>query len=130
MTEADVACFSYGHGGLAAGHDHVCSSGRGHDFAGLVRAAGDQGRWPRIPVVGEGGRHGFAGGEGMREAAATMRAAGGRPYVPQACELPREGLHAPAIFVEVNQGRTRQVEHAGGNHGGGPRQQQQRRSRP
>jgi len=91
VTEIDFAYFNYEHGGLTGGHDHAYSSGRGYDFGGLVRVAGDQGRWPHILIMGEGDRYEFAGGEGMWEAAAAMRAAGGRPYVPLACELPREG---------------------------------------
>jgi|SRR5450755_3336943 len=39
-------------------------------------------------------------GEGMWEAARRC-AAGGRAYVPLACELPREGLYAPVIFVDL-----------------------------
>lgn len=100
MTEIDFAYFNYEHGGLAGGHDHAYSSGRGYDFAGLVRVAGDQGRWPHVLIMGEGDRYELAGGEGMWEAAAAMRAAGGRAYVPLACELPREGLYAPVIFAD------------------------------
>jgi len=100
VTEIDFAHFNYEHGGLTGGHDHAYSSGRGYDFGGLVRVAGDQGRWPHILIMGEGDRYEFAGGEGMWEAAAAMRAAGGRPYVPLACELPREGPYAPVIFVD------------------------------
>jgi hypothetical protein len=40
------------HGGLIGGHDRAYSSGRGYDFTGLVRVAGDQGRWPHILVMG------------------------------------------------------------------------------
>jgi hypothetical protein len=100
VTEIDFAYFNYEHGGLIGGHDHAYSSGCGYDFGGLVRIAGDQGRWAHILVLGEGDRYEFAGGEGMWEAAAAMRAAGGRPYVPLACELPREGPYAPVIFVD------------------------------
>jgi endonuclease/exonuclease/phosphatase family metal-dependent hydrolase len=82
------------------GRDHFYSSGRGYDFGGLVRVAGDGGRWPHILVLGEGDRYELAGGEGMWEAAAAMRDAGGRPYVPLACELPAEGLYAPVIFTD------------------------------
>jgi hypothetical protein len=102
VTEIDVAYFNYDHGGLIGGHDHAYSSGRGYDFAGLVRVAGDQGRWPDILILGEGDRYQYAGGEGMWEAAAAMRAAGGRPYVPLLGSLPREwGPHAPVIFVDA-----------------------------
>ena len=100
MTEIDVAYFNFEHGGLIGGHDHAYSSGRGYDFAGLVRVAGDQDRWPHILIMGEADRYEMSGGEGMWEAAAAMRAAGGRPYVPLACELPREGLYAPVIFAD------------------------------
>ena len=88
------------HGGLIDGHDHAYSSGRGYDFAGLVRVAGDQDRWPHVLIMGEADRYELSGGEGMWEAAAAMRAAGGRPYVPLACELPWEGLYAPVIFAD------------------------------
>ena len=50
--------------------------------------------------MGEADRYELAGGEGMWEAAAAMRAAGGRPYVPLVCELPAEGLCAAVIFVD------------------------------
>jgi hypothetical protein len=100
VTEIDFAYFNYEHFGLADGHDHAYSSGRGYRFDGLVRVAGDGGRWPHILVLGEGDRCELSGGEGMWEAAAAMRAAGGRPYVPLACELPAEGLYAPVIFVD------------------------------
>lgn len=100
MTEIDLAYFNYEHGGRVCGEDRLYSSGRGYDFAGLVRVAGDQGRWPHLLVIGEGDRYELSGGEGMWEAAAAMRAAGGRPYVPLACELPAEGLYAPVVFVD------------------------------
>jgi len=67
---------------------------------GWPGVAGDGGRWPHILIMGEGDRYELSGGEGMWEAAAAMRAAGGRPYVPLACELPAEGLYAPVIFVD------------------------------
>jgi endonuclease/exonuclease/phosphatase family metal-dependent hydrolase len=98
--EIDFAYFNYEHGGLADGHDHAYSSGRGYRLGGLARVAGDGGRWPHILVMGEGDRYELSGGEGMWEAAAAMRAAGGRPYVPLPCELPAEGLYAPVIFVD------------------------------
>jgi hypothetical protein len=102
MTGIDFAYFNYEHGGLAGGEDRFYSSGRGYDFAGLVRVAGDQDRWPHILVMGEGDRYGFAGGEGMYEAAAAMREAGGRAYVPHLGSLPREwGPYAPVVFVDA-----------------------------
>lgn len=102
MTEIDFAYFNYEHGGLINGKDCFFSSGRGYEFAGLVRVAGDQDRWPHILVMGEGDRYGYAGGEGMWEAAAAMRAAGGRAYVPLLGSLPREwGPYAPVIFVDA-----------------------------
>lgn len=101
MTEIDLAYFNYEHGGLLNGHDHAYSSGSGYRFGGLVRVAGDGGRWPHILIMGEGDRYELSGGEGMYEAAAAMRAAGGRAYVPLACELPAEGLYAPVIFVDA-----------------------------
>jgi hypothetical protein len=98
--EIDFAYFNYEHGGLVDGHDHAYSSGRGYLLDGLIRVAGDGGRWPHVLAMGEGDRYELSGGEGMWEAAAAMRAAGGRPYVPLACELPDEGLYAPVIFVD------------------------------
>jgi hypothetical protein len=90
------------HGGLVGGEDRFYSCGRGYDFAGLVRVAGDQGRWPHVLAMGEADRYGYAGGEGMWEAAAAMRAAGGRAYVPLLGSLPREwGPYAPVIFVDA-----------------------------
>jgi hypothetical protein len=100
VTDLDIAYFNFEHGGLHDGKDHFFSSGRGYDFSGLVRVAGDGGRWAHILVMGEGDRYELSGGEGMWEAAAAMRAAGGRPYIPLACELPAEGLYAPVIFVD------------------------------
>jgi hypothetical protein len=100
MTEIDFAYFNYEHGGLVDGRDRFYSSGRGYRFDGLVRVAGDSGRWPHILIMGEGDRYELAGGEGMWEAAAAMRAAGGRPYVPLACERSAEGLYAPVIFAD------------------------------
>ena len=100
MTEVDFAYFNFPHGGLTCGEDHFYSSGRGYDFAGLVRVAGDGGRWPHILIMGEGDRYELSGGEGMFGAAAAMREAGGRPYVPLPCELPAEGLRAPVIFYD------------------------------
>src|SRR5260370_41832175 len=93
---------------MIGGHDRAYSSGRGYRFDGLVRVAGDQGRWAHILTMGEGDRYEFAGGQGMWEAAAPMRAAAGRPYVPPACALPRGGAYAPLIF-------------GGPQAGGGPR---------
>jgi hypothetical protein len=52
VTEIDFAYFSYEHGGRICGKDRLDSSGRGYDFGGLVRVAGDRGRWPRILVMG------------------------------------------------------------------------------
>lgn len=102
MTEIDFAYFNFEQGGLIDGRDNAYSSGRGYDFNGLVRVAGDGGRWPHILILGEGDRYQYAGGEGMWEAAAAMRAAGGRPYVPLLGSLPREwGPHAPVIFVDA-----------------------------
>ena len=76
MTEIDFAYFNSDHGGLIGGEDRFCSSGRGYQFDGLARVAGDQGRWPHILILGEADRYGYAGGEGMWEAAVAMRAAG------------------------------------------------------
>jgi hypothetical protein len=89
------------HGGLIGGHDHAYSSGRSYDFDGLARVAGDGGRWPHLLIMGEGDRYELAGGEGMWEAAAAMRAAGGRLYDPLACELPREGLYAQRTGMRI-----------------------------
>jgi len=72
MTEIHVAYFSYGPGGVIDCHYRTCSSGRGYDFPGLARVAGDGGRWPRILIMGEGDRHELAGDQGMPEAAARL----------------------------------------------------------
>ena len=100
MTEIDFAYFNYEHGGLIDGQDRFFSSGRGYNLGGLVRVAGDSDRWAHILIMGEGDRYELAGGEGMFEAAAAMRAAGGPPYVPLAGERPDEGLYGPVIFVD------------------------------
>jgi hypothetical protein len=99
MTEIDFAYFNYEHGGLKNGHDYAYSSGHGYNFDGLVRVAGDGGRWPDILILGEGDRYELSGGEGMWGAVTAMRSAGGPAYTPLACELPKEGLYAPVIFV-------------------------------
>ncbi len=54
MTEIDFAYFNYEHGALIDGRDHFYRSGRGYRFGGLVRVAGDGGRWPHILVTHEG----------------------------------------------------------------------------
>jgi len=100
VTEIDFAYFNYEHGGLIDGQDRFFSSGRGYNLGGLVRVAGDSDRWAHILIMGEGDRYELAGGEGMFEAAAAMRAAGGPPYVPLAGERPDEGLYGPVIFVD------------------------------
>jgi hypothetical protein len=41
----------------ADGEDCFYSSGRGYDFAGLVRVAGDQGRWSHVLLLGSSNRH-------------------------------------------------------------------------
>jgi hypothetical protein len=48
--------------------------------------------------MGKGGRCECGGGEDMW--AVALHAAGGRPDVPLACELPREGPYAPVIFMD------------------------------
>jgi hypothetical protein len=102
LDQPDTKTAKTKHGGLAGSEDRFYSSGHGYDFAGLVRVAGDQKRWPHILVMGEADRYGFAGGEGMWEAAAAMRVAGGRTYVPLLGSLPREwGPYAPAVFVDA-----------------------------
>jgi hypothetical protein len=98
--EIDFAYFNYEHGGLVDGRDHFFSSGRGYDFGGLIRVAGSGGRWPNVLVLGEGDRYEMAGGEGMWGAVTAMHRAGGPAYTPLACELPKEGLYAPVIFVD------------------------------
>lgn len=102
MTEIDFAYFNFEHGGLIGGEDRFYGSGRSYRFDGLVRVAGDQGRWPHILVMGESERYEYDGGHGAWEAAAAMRAAGGRPYVPLIGSLPREwGPFAPVIFADA-----------------------------
>lgn len=58
-------------------------------------------------IMGEGDHYELSGGrplravrrEGMWKAAAAMRA-DGATYMPLACELSREGLYAPVIFID------------------------------
>lgn len=75
MTEIDFAYFNYEHGGLTGGHDHAYSSGRGYDFGGLVRVAGDQGRWrvhSRVPLTwGDARAHGTPSFERSRSEPVT-----------------------------------------------------------
>jgi hypothetical protein len=73
MTQVSVAYFNYEHGGVIDCHCHAYSSEGGYDLPGLVRVAGDGGRWPHILSVGDGDRHELAGGKGVWEAAAAMR---------------------------------------------------------
>jgi hypothetical protein len=100
MTEIDFAYFNFEHGGLIDGRDHFYSSGRGYDFGGLIRVAGSGGRWPHVLVLGEGDRYEMAGGEGMWEAAAAMRDAGGPTVCAAGVRTARRGLYAPVIFVD------------------------------
>jgi endonuclease/exonuclease/phosphatase family metal-dependent hydrolase len=98
----EIAYFNFEHGGRSQAQDRYYSTGTLPDFTSLVQVAGDQDRWPHILVMGEGDRYGDAGGEGMWEAAAAMRAAGGRAYVPLLGSLPRDwGPYAPVIFVDA-----------------------------
>jgi len=52
LTELEIAYFNYEHGGLLDAQDRFYSTGHSRDFTGLVRVAGDQGRWPHILVMG------------------------------------------------------------------------------
>ena len=99
MTEIDFAYLNYEHGGLR--NTGYPGGGADYDYAGLVRVMSDGDRWPHILVMGEGDRYEYAGGRGVWEAAAAMRAAGGRAYVPLLGSLPREwGPYAPVIFAD------------------------------
>lgn len=100
MTEIDFAYWNFEHGGRRGAN----SSGDGgaYDFSPLCRVIGHESRWPHILILGEADRYDFNGGEGLWEAAAAMRAAGGRAYTPLMCSLPREwGPFAPAMFVDT-----------------------------
>jgi hypothetical protein len=100
VTEIDLSYFNYEHGGLQ-GVTSYSGGGTDYDYAGLVRVMSHGGRWPHVLVMGEGDRYEYNGGEGMWEAAAAMRAAGGRPYVPLLGSLPRQwGPFAPVIFFD------------------------------
>jgi hypothetical protein len=100
MTQIDLAYFNYAHGGLIGGGAR--GGGAGYDYTGLVRVIGEDDRWPHLLVMGEGDRYEFDGGDGMWGAAEAMREAGGRPYVPLPCSLPREwGPFAPVIFFDA-----------------------------
>ncbi|SEP53963.1 hypothetical protein [Amycolatopsis saalfeldensis] len=100
MTTIDLAYFNFEHGGLIGGGAR--GGGSGYDFTGLVRVMGEDDRWPNLFVMGEGDRYEFNGGQGKWGAVAAMRAAGGRPYVPLPCELPRQwGPFAPVIFYDA-----------------------------
>jgi hypothetical protein len=53
-----------------------------------------------IATQGEGEWYAYNGGKGTWGAAAATREAGGRPYVPLVCYLPRGwGPYAPVMFV-------------------------------
>lgn len=98
-TTIDLAYINFWHGGLPT--DPACSDRCTctHDFRGLVRMAGEDGRWPDLLVMGEGVNYRDHGGRGMWGAAAAMAEAGGPPYVPLPCTLPREwGPYAPVMF--------------------------------
>lgn len=99
MTVLELAYFNYQNGGLLAAD--LYGGGQGYDFRGLVRVAGDGGRWPHILVMGEGVRYGENGAAAAFGAAAAMREAGGPPYVPLLGSLPRDwGPFAPVTFVD------------------------------
>jgi endonuclease/exonuclease/phosphatase family metal-dependent hydrolase len=103
MAEIDFAYFNYEHGGARRAAGGIPDDMPGHyDYSGLVRVAGDGGRWPHILIMGEGDWYGYNGGKGAWGAAAAMRDAGGRCYVPLVCDLPREwGPFAPVIFADT-----------------------------
>lgn len=101
MAMIDLAYFNYEHGGRrrerlsARASDPIFD----YDFSGLVRVMGDGGRWPDLFSLGEADYYEFFGGAGMWGAVEAMRAAGGPPYVPLLCSLPREwGPFAPMFF--------------------------------
>lgn len=98
-TTIELAYINYEHGGLPAdpARSELCTCT--HDFAGLVRMAGEDDRWPDLLVMGEGVNYRDHGGRGMWGAANAMSDAGGPPYVPAPCTLPREwGPYAPVMF--------------------------------
>ncbi len=100
--EIDFACFNFEHGGACRRSESPDDMPGSYDYAGLVRVAGDGGRWPHVLVMGEGDWYGCCGGKGAWDAAAAMREAGGRAYVPLVCDLPRGWEpYAPVIFVNA-----------------------------
>lgn len=97
----EVSYFNYEHGGMS-GIGYSGGSGP-YDYTGLVRVAGDGGRWPDVLVMGEGDRYDDDGGKGAWGAASALREASSRPYIPLLGSLPREwGPFAPVIFFDAN----------------------------
>ncbi|MFD2422404.1 hypothetical protein [Amycolatopsis pigmentata] len=100
MTAIDVCYWNYAHGGRT--HANDVGEGGNYNFEPLCRVIGEDDRWPHILILGEADRYDWDGGAGKWGAAAAMRAAGGRPYTPLMCHLPRDwGDFAPAIFVDL-----------------------------
>lgn len=96
----DLAYINYWHGGLAEDPVHTDGCTCLHDHTGLVRLAGEDGRWPDVLVMGEGVNYTDYGGRGMWGAVAAMRTAGSPPYVPLPGTLPRDwGNYAPVTFI-------------------------------
>ncbi|SNT14446.1 Endonuclease/Exonuclease/phosphatase family protein [Actinomadura meyerae] len=100
MTELRLSYVNVEHGGRTpAGYSSYSGDGGPYDYRKIVGMFHD-GDWPDIAVIGEGDRFELNGMEGAYEAAAALREAGGPPYVPKPCSLPREwGMFAPVIFV-------------------------------
>jgi endonuclease/exonuclease/phosphatase family metal-dependent hydrolase len=101
MTILDIAYINFEHGGLQGDRDELALGAGGctYDHTGLVRVAGEDGRWPDILVMGEADRYEYWGGRGAWEAINCMAAAGGPRYAWLPCVLPREwGPFAPVIF--------------------------------
>lgn len=99
MTRLVLSYLNYEHGGRADAN--YTGDGGGFDLDGLVRVMTDGTAWPDVLAIGEADRWEFNGREGAHEAAAALRAAGGPPYVPYTCSLPRQGgPFAPAFLVD------------------------------
>lgn len=98
MTKIRFSYFNYARGGRP-NTGYTGDSEGPCDYTGLVEVMRDD--WPDVLVMGEGERYELHGRKGAWEAAAAMRAAGGPPYVPHCCSLPRDGMFAPVIFTNA-----------------------------
>lgn len=96
----DLAYFNFANGGRAPSRfEGDVLTPAYHD--GLVRVAGDGGRWPHILIMGEGERYDRSGGAEAWNAAGSLRHAGSPPYVPLlGCTIFDGTAFAPVIFID------------------------------